>query len=79
VTAPLLLGVREAARELGVGRDAAYRLVRSGRLRSVSVAGRRLVPRTELEEFCRREVVRSESSGRVDDEGSRSREAFREP
>lgn len=53
----LLLSVREAARELGIGRDATYALVRGGRLRSVSVAGRRLIPRSELEDFCRREVT----------------------
>jgi excisionase family DNA binding protein len=68
VPEPLLLGVREAARELGIGRDATYRLVREGRLRSVSVAGRRLVPQRELEDFIRREVV-DESTGRADDEG----------
>ena len=52
----LLLGVKEAARELGIGRDTAYRLVRDGRLRVVRVNGRSLIPRSELEEFCRREV-----------------------
>lgn len=54
---PLLLGVREAAHELGIGRDTAYRLVRDGRLRVVRVNGRALIPRSELEEFCRREVT----------------------
>lgn len=78
MTDPLLVGVRAAAEILGVGRDATYRLVREGRLRSVFVAGRRLVPRRELEDFVRREVVDA-SNGRADDEGSRPREAFREP
>jgi excisionase family DNA binding protein len=54
---PLLLSVRDAARELGIGRDAAYALVRSGRLRSVRVSGRHLlIPRTELVAFIAREV-----------------------
>jgi excisionase family DNA binding protein len=57
VPEPLLLGVREAARELGIGRDSAYQLVRDGRLRTVRVRGRALVPRHELEDFCRREVT----------------------
>jgi excisionase family DNA binding protein len=52
----LLLTVREAAQVLGIGRDSTYQLVREGRLRAVHVGRRALVPRTELEEFCRREV-----------------------
>ncbi len=53
----LLLGVREAARELGIGRDTCYTLVREGRLRSVSLGRRRiLIPRTELEAFVDREA-----------------------
>jgi excisionase family DNA binding protein len=52
----LLLSVREAARELGIGRDSAYGLVREGRLRSVRIGARVLVPRAELEAFCAREL-----------------------
>lgn len=54
---PLLVGVREAARELGVGRDTAYELVRTGRLRSVSVGRRILIPRSELGLFVERETA----------------------
>lgn len=55
---PLLVGVRDAARELGIGRDAAYQLVREGRLRVVRVGERRLlIPRAELAEFVRREAT----------------------
>jgi len=53
---PLLVGVREAARELGIGRDAAYALVREGRLRHVSLGRRVLIPRSELEAFVARET-----------------------
>jgi excisionase family DNA binding protein len=53
---PLLIGVREAARLLNIGRDAAYALVREGRLRSVSVGRRVLIPRNELEAFVEREA-----------------------
>ncbi|MDP9329992.1 MAG: helix-turn-helix domain-containing protein [Actinomycetota bacterium] len=55
---PLLLGVRDAAHELGIGRDSAYALVREGRLRHVSVNRRILIPRTELAAFVAREVGR---------------------
>jgi len=53
---PLLVGVREAARVLGLGRDTAYQLVREGRLRAVRVGRRVLVPRAELEAFIAREA-----------------------
>lgn len=56
MTAPLLLSVRDAARELGIGRDSAYGLVREGRLRSISVGRRILIPRAELERFVEREA-----------------------
>lgn len=56
MTEPLLVGVRQAAKALGVGRDSAYQLVREGRLRAVRVGRRLLVPVAELDEFIRREV-----------------------
>jgi excisionase family DNA binding protein len=55
---PLLVGVRDAAATLGLGRDATYQLVRSGRLRSLAVGRKRLIPRTELAAFIERESVR---------------------
>jgi excisionase family DNA binding protein len=58
---PLLLPVRDAAHELGIGRDAAYQLVREGRLRHVSVNRRILIPRTELAAFITREIARETS------------------
>ncbi len=58
---PLLIGVREAARALGLGRDSAYRLVRERRLRSVRVGRRVLIPRSECEAFVRREADRDTS------------------
>jgi excisionase family DNA binding protein len=56
MTEPLLVGVREAARVLGLGRDSCYALVREGRLRAVRVGRRVLIPRAELEDFVTREV-----------------------
>jgi excisionase family DNA binding protein len=52
----LLVSVREAAQRLGLGRDTTYALVREGRLRSVRVGRKVLVPRTELASFCERET-----------------------
>jgi len=53
----LLLRPRAAARELGLGREAVYQLIREGRLRCVRVGRRLLVPRTELEAFVEREAT----------------------
>jgi excisionase family DNA binding protein len=57
MTDSLLLGVRDAARELGLGRDMTYQLVREGRIRSVRVGRRVLGPRGELAAFCEREIA----------------------
>jgi excisionase family DNA binding protein len=51
---PLLLTTREAAKELGVGRDRCYQLIRTGAIRSVPVGNRRLIPRSELEAWIQR-------------------------
>jgi excisionase family DNA binding protein len=60
---PLLLGVREAARRLGIGRDRCYELVRRGELRAVAVGRRRLIPRSELEVWIARQLERAEEAG----------------
>lgn len=43
------LGVEDAARILKVGRSTVYDLIRSGRLRSIKIGRRRLVPRSALD------------------------------
>lgn len=58
---PLLVSVREAAAELGLGRDSVYRCVAEGRLRSVRVNRKVLIPRTELVAFVERESSRTSS------------------
>lgn len=55
-SSPLLVTVREASRELGLGRDVTYQLVRDGRLRSVRLNRRILIPRAELAAFVHREA-----------------------
>lgn len=47
----LLCTVEETARLLSISRTAVYGQLRSGALRSVKVGGRRLIPRTVLDEF----------------------------
>jgi excisionase family DNA binding protein len=43
--------VEEAGEALGIGRDLVFRLIKSGKLRSVMVVGRRLIPITAIQEF----------------------------
>jgi excisionase family DNA binding protein len=52
----MLLAARAAARELGIGRDRFYELLRTGAVRSVAVGNRRLVPRSELQAWIEREL-----------------------
>jgi excisionase family DNA binding protein len=52
----MLLSIQEVGKQLGLGRDRAYELIRSGRIRSVKVGARLLVPRQELEAWIAREV-----------------------
>jgi excisionase family DNA binding protein len=58
VSEPFLLTVLAFQRELGsVGRDAIYLLVREGRIRSVRVGRKILIPRSELAAFVEREAL----------------------
>lgn len=56
-TPPLAVGVNDAARLLGVSRDTIYRLINSGKLKSVKLGGRRVVPIRELERLLEEEVT----------------------
>jgi excisionase family DNA binding protein len=46
---PRCLRVDDAARVLNVGRSTVYDLIRTGRLRSIKIGRRRLVPREALD------------------------------
>jgi excisionase family DNA binding protein len=59
-TTPRLISVKGAARELGIGRDSAYALVREGRLPAVRVGRRILVPVAQLDEYVSSELRRNE-------------------
>lgn len=54
---PLALSPRRAAECLGVGHDAVYQLLNEGRLRSVKLGRRRLIPVSELERFLSEEML----------------------
>ena len=56
----LLLGLDEAAAQLGISRRTLQSLIYSGELRSVRIARRRLVPAIDVEEYVSR--LREESS-----------------
>ena len=45
-----------AAASLGLGRTTTYRLIKEGRLRSIKVGRRRLVPEEEIARFLRDEA-----------------------
>ncbi|RJL22119.1 helix-turn-helix domain-containing protein [Bailinhaonella thermotolerans] len=49
----LLYRPKEAAAMLGMSRTAVFRLIKSGRLRSIKYEGYRLVPYDALREFVR--------------------------
>ncbi|MFI8528373.1 helix-turn-helix domain-containing protein [Promicromonospora sukumoe] len=48
---PVAYRVEEAAESLRIGRDSVYELIRSGRLRTIKVGARRLVPVVALSEY----------------------------
>lgn len=45
---PLAYGIAEAVAVSGLSRSSIYELIRSGELRSIKIAGRRLIPASEL-------------------------------
>lgn len=53
---PLLLTLPEVAKLLGIGRNMAYELAHAGRLRTVTVGRRILVPVDEPAAFVERET-----------------------
>lgn len=55
-SAPLLIGVSEAAVLLNIGRGLCYQLVQEGRLPSIRLGRRVLISRQALETWVQREV-----------------------
>jgi excisionase family DNA binding protein len=54
---PLAVSPRRAADYLGVGHHAIYHLLNQGRLRSLKLRRRRLIPLSELERFLSEELT----------------------
>ena len=50
-TLPRLLSISQTCHLLGVGRSSLYQMMASGRVRSVKIGRRRLVPREAIDEF----------------------------
>jgi excisionase family DNA binding protein len=48
---PRLRSIKQATFELGIGRSVLYELIAAGKLKTVRVGRRRLVPREAIEEF----------------------------
>lgn len=48
---PVVYRVEEAAQALRISRDSIYELIRSGRLRTIKVGARRLVPVVALSDY----------------------------
>ena len=51
MTDNMAYSVEEAAEQLGIGRTLAYELIREGRLSSIKLGNRRLVPHSDLVAF----------------------------
>lgn len=47
--APLAHRIPEACQRIGLGRSSLYELIKSGHLKTVRIAGRTLVPESELQ------------------------------
>lgn len=48
---PLVLRVEDLSMVLGIGRNTAYELVRSGQIRSIRIGRQLRIPRDELQRF----------------------------
>lgn len=59
---PLTLTVQQVAKLLKVSKNTAYRLVRSGTLRSIRVGRQIRVPRSALEDYLNGEPERGQSA-----------------
>ena len=62
---PMLFAVSDAAAVLGIGRTNVYALMRSGRLRSVKLGGRRLIPHQDLVDYIDRLRAEAKASGKA--------------
>jgi excisionase family DNA binding protein len=62
-----LLSVEESTKRLGLGRTRLYQEIGSGRLASVRVGRRRLIPEDAIEEFINLLVVERDGQSRANE------------
>ena len=54
---PMAMSPRDAARAIGISRSSLYRLIKQGRIRTVKLGRRTLVPTSALAELIGEEVL----------------------
>jgi len=54
---PMAMSPRDAARAIGISRSTLYRLIQQGRVRTVKIGRRTLVPTSALAELINEEVL----------------------
>ena len=54
---PLCFRIEDACRSIGIGRTALYAMIKTGQLKAVRIAGRTLIPRTEVERLIAEAVA----------------------
>jgi len=54
---PMAMSPRDAARAIGISRSTLYRLIQKGRIRTVKIGRRTLVPTSALAELIGEEVL----------------------
>ncbi len=48
---PLLLSIKQAVHDLGISRTALYELIAAGKIKSVKIGRRRLIPSQAIDDF----------------------------
>jgi excisionase family DNA binding protein len=57
INTPMAMSPRDAARAIGISRSTLYRLIKQGRIRTVKLGRRTLVPTSALAELISEEVL----------------------
>lgn len=58
----LAFRIDEACARLGIGRTSLYELVKTGQIKLIKIAGRSLVPASELERLIQRQLPREKQT-----------------
>ena len=56
-TTPLAYTLQQFCEQIGVSRSLVYKLIKAGKIRSIRVAGRRLIPVAEAERIVREGAI----------------------